>query len=81
MRSALGGQHIFNPDRKIAHALARGMEDGVGDSWGHADERDFAEALDAERIDVRILLVDEMYLKLRNVEIHGHGIVGRVSVD
>jgi hypothetical protein len=30
---------------------------------------------------VRILLVDEMYLKLRNVEIHGHGIVGRVSVD
>ena len=32
-----------------------------------------------ERRDV--LLVDEMYLKLRNIEIHGHEIVGHVSVD
>jgi hypothetical protein len=78
---ANGDQYIFYADGKIAHALAVCMKDGVGDSWGYADERDFAEALDAERIDVRILLVDEMYHKLRNVEIHGHGIVGRVSVD
>ena len=67
----LGHQHIFYTDGKIAHALARRVKNGVGDSGRHADEGDFAEALNAERIDVRVLLVDEVRLELRDIKITG----------
>ena len=56
---------MLDADGKIAHALAGRVEDGVGDRRCDADERDFAEALDAKRIDVRVLLLDEMRLELR----------------
>src|SRR6266481_661126 len=56
----LRAQHIFYPDRKATDALAGCVEDRVGDGRSHADERDLAQALDAERVDVRVLLVDEV---------------------
>jgi len=38
-------------NRQIAHALASGMVDGVGDCGSDPHDADLAEILDAERID------------------------------
>jgi hypothetical protein len=44
----LGGQHVFYPNWQIAHALAGRVEDRIGDGGSHANERNLADALDAE---------------------------------
>jgi hypothetical protein len=41
---------LVKRDRQIADALSRRVMDRVGDGSGDADDADFAEPLDAERI-------------------------------
>jgi hypothetical protein len=53
---------MLDPDRQIADPPAGRMKDGIGDGRCHADQCDLAEAFDAKRIDVRVLLLDEVRL-------------------
>ena len=56
---ALSNNEIVDPDRKTTHPDAGRMPDRVGDGTGRAGDADFADALDAERVDVGIVLVDQ----------------------
>src|SRR6266567_4606228 len=42
----------FEADGELAHALSRRVIDRVGDGRVHADNAEFAHALDAQRIDL-----------------------------
>src|SRR6185312_16953745 len=46
----------------------------------HADDADFAEALDAERIDDFVRFLDEDDIDVVHVGIHGHVVFGNVGV-
>src|SRR5262249_9979356 len=56
---ALIPHQLVERDRQIAHAFARRMIDRIRDRGGGADDADFADLFDAERIDLVILLFDE----------------------
>ena len=45
-------EHAVEPDRQLAHAPAGGVEDGVGDRRGGADDADLADALGAHRVEL-----------------------------
>ena len=57
------------------------MEDGICYGRRHADKRDLAEPLHAKGIDVRIDLVDEQHVQVRNVEVHRQQVFCHVRVD
>src|SRR5215213_7022685 len=50
-------QKLVRRDRQLADARAGGVEDGISNSRWDADLGDLADALDAERIDVRVVLL------------------------
>lgn len=81
VRSLSNSEQVLDSDRQLMDAAARCVEDGVRDRRRHANERNFAEPLHAERIHVWIHLVDEMNFELRDVEIHWQEILGHVRVD
>lgn len=57
------------------------MENGIGDRWRDADQRDLAEALHAERVHVRVVLVDEDHVHdRRRVGVHRHGVFGEIGI-
>src|ERR1700730_2692036 len=60
-------EQVRDPDGQAAEPLAGGVVDRVGGGGRHADRRDLAEALDAERIQQRVGLVDEVDLDLADV--------------
>src|SRR5207245_3648327 len=72
--------HLVERDRQVAHALSRRMIDRVGDRSRHADNADLAEALDAERIDDLVRLLDEDDVDVVHIGIHGHVVFGNVGV-
>ena len=55
-------RQLIQRDRQIAHAFSGRVIDRIRDRRGRADEADLAHALDAERIDDVVGLVDEMTL-------------------
>src|ERR1044072_9784106 len=57
--SAFGGEQVLEPDREATNAHAGGMPNRVGDGAGGAGDGDLTDALDAERIDVAVVLMDE----------------------
>ena len=73
-------QQFIERDRQIAHAFAGRVIDRIGDRRGDADNADFADALDAERIDQVVRLVDEDDLDIVHIGIHGHVVFGDVGV-
>jgi hypothetical protein len=56
------------------------MVNGVGNRRVGADVTEFAEPLDAERVDLAILLGDEDHLDLSNVGIDRYQIFSKVGV-
>src|SRR4029450_13028885 len=70
---------LVERDRQIAHALAGRVIDRVRNRRRSADNADFADALDAERIDLVILLFDENYVDRMHIRIYRHMIVGKVG--
>lgn len=46
-------------DRQFAHANARGVPDGIGDRTGRSGDADLAHAFDTERVDMRIVFLDQ----------------------
>src|SRR5918997_1826508 len=63
-------QQMFDSDRQLADATARGVEHGVCNGRSGADLADLADALDAERVDDVVADLDELHLG-----------IGRVGVD
>ena len=72
---------LVDQDRKAPHAVSRCVSDGVRHRAGRSRDADFADALDAEHVHMRIVLVDHERLHMRHVGIHGHMIVGEVGID
>ena len=54
-------------DREFAHANSRCVPDGIGDRARRAGDADLADPFDAERIDVRIVLLDQDRFERRQV--------------
>ena len=50
---------IADPDREAPDTQAGRVPDGIGDRTGAAGDADLADALDAERVHVRIALPDQ----------------------
>ena len=67
-------------DRQVAHALAGGVMDRVGDGGGNADDADLAHPLDAEWIDDAVRLVDEDDIDVVHVGVHRDMIFGNVRI-
>src|SRR4029077_11299686 len=76
-RSAL---QFIESDRQVPDALARCVIDRVGDGGGDTDDTNLTYALDAERIDAVIDLIDEDHPDVVHVGIHGHMILGDVGI-
>src|SRR6185295_14444232 len=71
-RSAL---QFIESDRQVPDALARCVIDRVGDGRGDTDDTNLTYALDAERINAVIDLIDEDHPDVVHVGIHGHMIL------
>ena len=65
-------EQVRDRDGQAAEPLAGGVVDSVDDGGCHANRRDLAEALDAERIQQRVGLVDEVDLDLADVGVDRH---------
>ena len=57
--SSLSHHHILDADGEAADAYAGGVPDRVGDGADCAGDADLADALDAERVHERVVLVDQ----------------------
>src|SRR5207253_711826 len=73
-------QQLVRRDRQLPDASARGMEDGVGDRRRDPDHAELTHALDAERVDDRIVLLDEHRLDPMDVGVDGDVVVLEVRV-
>src|SRR5262249_20584436 len=51
--------HLVDGDRQVAHAPAGRVKHRIGDRRRGADDTDLAHALDAERVDQVVLLLDK----------------------
>src|SRR3954453_16173198 len=60
---------LIRRDRQIAHALAGRVIDRVGDRRGRSDYSDLTHALDAERVDDLVRLVDEDHLDVVHIRV------------
>src|SRR5262245_49295988 len=72
---------LLHPDRQVADALARRMEDRIGDCSGGADIAQFTKAFDARRVHLVVLLGQEEDVDLVDIGIHRHQIVGEIVID
>jgi len=50
----VGSHELVERDGKVADSFSGGVEDGVGDRGGHADDDEFAQSLDADRVGLLI---------------------------
>ena len=62
---------ILDRNRKAARTNAGRMPDRVRNGAGLAGDADLADTLDAERIHMRVVLLDHQRLHRRHVGIHG----------
>src|SRR3954452_4103138 len=54
-------------DRQVADAPAGGVEDGVGDGGGRADDADLTQPLDPDRTGLVVLLIDEDHVDIVDI--------------
>ena len=69
------------PDRQVAHALAGGVEDGVGDRRRGADDPDLADALRPHRVELVVVLLDPRGVDVLDVRADRHVVLGEVVVE
>ncbi len=72
---------MIEMNRQMANAFACRMINSIGDSCGNADHTQFADALDPERIDDVILLVEHLDRNVLDVGADRQEIFGKVSID
>src|SRR4051812_39324959 len=73
-------EKLVQCDGEAADAFAGGVIDGVCDRRRDADNADFANALDAERVDVRVRLVDEDHVDVANICVHRNVVLGDIRI-
>src|SRR4051812_14660768 len=73
-------QQLINGDRQVPNALSGRVINRVGNGGCDADDADLPDALDAERIDGFVPLVDEDDLDVVHVCVHRDMILGDVGV-
>jgi len=71
---------LLERDREVAHAFAGRVIDRVGDRRRNTDDADLHQALDAQRVDDRIRLVDEDHLDVVHVGVHRYVVLGDIGV-
>jgi hypothetical protein len=59
-------------DRELANAHAGRVPDEIGDGAGRSRYSDLSDALDAQRVDVRIILFNQNGLERGDVGVHRH---------
>jgi hypothetical protein len=74
-------EQLFEADRELADAHTGGMVDGVGDRRIGADVAELANALDAERIDLAVLLGEEDHLCFDDVGVGRDQVLGKVGIS
>ena len=57
------------------------MPDRVGNGAGRARDADFSDALDAERVHMRIVLVDHDGFEVRHVGVNGDMVLREVGIE
>src|SRR6516225_3486836 len=80
VRSAPPADQTVRPDRELAHSDAGRVPDSICDGARSAGDADLADALDAERIDMRVVLFDEDRLERGDVGVHRHMILAEIGV-
>jgi hypothetical protein len=58
----------------------RGVPDGIGDRTGRSGDADLAHAFDTERVDMRIVFLDQNRFERRHIGVHRNMVLGQVSV-
>lgn len=76
-----GSEQLFHGDGEIAYALARCVENGIGDRRRRSHNADLSHRLAAERAGVEVRLPDGDDLDVGNVGIHRQQIFGKIVVD
>ena len=71
---------LLGGDRKVANANPRGVPHSIGDRPRRADNADLTDAFDAQRIDLRVRLLDQDGLERRHVGVNRHMVFGEVLV-
>ena len=66
-----GPHYLIDGNRQMADAPAGGVEDGVGDSGGRADDADLTQPFDADRARLIVLLIDEDHVDVVNIRVRG----------
>src|SRR5437879_10152143 len=81
--SAMRGRHheIVEPDGKATHADPGRVPYRVGDGTGRAGDADLAHALDAERVDMGIMLLDRHRLERWHIGVHGDVILREIGIQ
>src|SRR5439155_9739508 len=74
-------QHLVERNRQIANANACGVVDRVGHRRGDAGRSDLADALDADRIDVRIVVADEAHVDIADIALLRNQIFRQVGIE
>jgi hypothetical protein len=67
-------------DREFAHANSGRMPDRIGDRARRAGDADLADALDAERIHVRVVFLDQDRFERRHVGVHRDVVLAEIGV-
>src|SRR5260221_1921042 len=65
-------QELVERDGQVADADARCVIDGIGNRGSRTDNPQFTNALRAQRIDMRVLLVDPSHVDRADVGVAGH---------
>src|SRR5438132_8099513 len=74
-------EQFVERDRQFPHANTRGVVHRSGNGGGHAGQADLADAARAKFINLFVGEVEEMHVDRGHVGVHGHYIVGEVTVD
>ena len=74
----IGLKQAIEGDRKVPYTGSRRVPDRIGDGARRAGDADFADALDAERIHVRVVFLDQDRLERRHVGIDRDMVLGEV---
>src|SRR6267378_6336676 len=75
-----GSDQLLEGDRKAADANPGRVPHSIGDRPGRARNADLTDAFDAERIHVRVGLINQDGLERRHVSVNRHVILGQVRV-
>src|ERR1700722_15349826 len=67
-------------DGELANANPRRVPDRVGNGTGRSSDPDLADTLDPERVDVRVILLDQNRFNRGYIRVHRHVVFAKIRV-